>query len=307
MRASRWGLLGLSAIGSTPIITRIDCLSEQPITPATIPAVAESAPILSLVLQSGAQAGLQIPCRRVVTLIGTREGCKIHIPDKRVSPAHVALVNDGTKIIALDLITASGTKLNGLTLEYETLNHGDVIEVASWSFQVRIERSPNYDNADEHPFELEPTPHVVALEHVKTGRLLQPNRDVCIVGRRPGCDIHLDDNRVSRAHALLLTYFGYPAIFDLLTSNGTFVDDERQSFRKLEPDDVLKIGDSEFRIRFAGALVTKKLSSNGSGKKPTTPLQKELLAHPGDEIDIAATESSQRWHIAEKIEKVARR
>lgn len=282
-------------------------MSEPPETPGTIPTVAESAPRLSLVLQRGAQAGLKIPCHRVVTLIGTREGCKIHIPDSRVSPAHVALVNDGTKIIALDLITESGTKLNGLTLEYETLNHGDVIEVASWSFEVRIERSPNYHNADEHPFELEPTPHVVALEHVQSGRLLQPNRDICIVGRRAGCDIHLNDKRVSRAHALLLTYFGYPAILDLLTSNGTIVNDKPQSFHKLEPDDVLKIGGSEFRIRFGGALVNKGPSSNGSAKKPTSPLQKRLIDHPGDEIDIAATEGSQRWHIAEKTEKVARR
>jgi len=282
-------------------------LSEQPATPAAIPIVAESAPKLSLLVQSGAQAGMRVPCRRVVTLMGTREGCKVHIPDPRVSPAHVALVNDGTKIIALDLITQSGTKLNGLKLEYETLHHGDVIEVASWSFQVRIERTPNYHNADEHPFELEPTPRVVALEHVQSGRLLQPNRDVCIIGRRAGSDIHVDDKRVSRAHALLLTYFGYPAILDLLTSNGTFVNDEVQSFRQLKQEDVLKIGDSEFRIRFAGALVHKKPSSNGSTKKPTTPLQKNLIEHPGDQINIAETEGSQRWHIAEKMAKVARR
>jgi len=250
---------------------------------------------------------MKIACRRVVTLIGTREGCKVHIPDPRVSPVHVALVNDGTKIIALDLITQSGTRLNGLALEYETLNHGDVIEVASWSFQVRIERSPNYNNADEHPFDLEPTPKVVALEHIQSGRLLQPNRDVCIVGRRAGSDIHLDDNRVSRAHALLLSYFGYPAILDLLTSNGTFVNDEVHSFRRLEPGDELKIGDSRFRIRFAGALINKKPSSNGAAKKPTSPLQQRLLDSPEDQIDIAETEGSQRWHIAEKMEKVTRR
>ena len=76
--------------------------------------------------------------------------------------------------------------------------------------------------------------------------------------------------RTSRAHALLLTYYGYPAIFDLLTSNGTFVNDEAQSFRQLEPEDILKIGDSEFRIRFAGTLVNKKTSTNGSARRSTS-------------------------------------
>ncbi len=278
----------------------------SPATTQTTPAVANGSPKLTLALTSGSQAGLRIPCHRVVTLVGRREGCKIHLPDQRISPVHVALINDGSKVSVIDLLTSSGTTLNDLKLEYETLNQGDVIEMASWSFEARLQRSPNYTNNDEHASGLDLTPHSVTLEHMKSGRLLQPNRDVCIVGRRAGSDIHLDDNRVSRAHALLMTYFGHPAIVDLLTANGTFVNGEPVSFRKLKDGDLLAIGDSEFRVRLGTTAIAPEAQPNGNGviKKPTLVARTE--DHPGDQINIAETEGSQRWRIAEQTKKVAR-
>ena len=46
---------------------------------------------------------------------------------------------------------------------------------------------------------------------------------------------------------------------------------------------------------------------NKKMKNGRTPESKKPLDHPGDQIDIAATEGSQRWHIAEKMDKVAKR
>jgi len=281
-------------------------LACSPAKTHTTPAIKDGSPVLTLALTAGAQAGLRIPCHRVVTLVGRREGCKVHLPDQRIAPVHVAFINDGSKVSAIDLLTSSGTMLNDLKLEYETLNHGDVIELASWSFEAQIKRSPNYGNSDEHAIDLDQSPQVVTLEHLTSGRVLQPNRDVCIIGRRAGADIHLDDNRVSRSHALLMTYYGHPAIVDLLTSNGTFVNEEPVTFRKLQDGDVLGIGDSEFRVRLIASEIVPKAKLNGNGviKKP------KLVANtgdfPGDQIDIAATEGSQRWRIAEQTKKVAR-
>lgn len=282
-------------------------MSNQGVVRAPIPDAAPTAPKLALILASGPQKGLRVDCHRIVSLMGSREGCKIHVPDPRVSPAHVALVNDGTKITAIDLVTQSGTRLNGLPLEYEQLNSGDVIEIASWRFEVRIEREPNYTRADEHAMDLDPAPHTVAFHHVQSGRLLQPNRDICIVGRRPGCDIHVDDHRVSRAHALLVTYFDRPAIVDLLTSNGTIVNHESAAFRLLEDEDTIQCGDAEFRVHFGGMAAMPKTPSNGAVKKPT-PAANGDDPDEGtcDMIDIAATEGSQRWRIAESAKKVAR-
>src|ERR1700675_4874427 len=101
--------------------------SELPQT--AIPAVADSAPRLNLVVQKGPQCGTRIPCRRVVTLIGSREGCKVNLRHRRAAPVHTALVNNGSEIIAVDLLTPAGTLLNGLQLQHETLSDGDLLTV----------------------------------------------------------------------------------------------------------------------------------------------------------------------------------
>jgi len=211
-------------------------------------------------------------------------------------------VNNGYEIIAVDLLTPEGTHLNGLRLQHETLNDGDVITVDQWELLVEIEQPDSNGNADVHPFDLEPTPHVVALEHLETGRVLKPNRTVCLIGRRNGCDIALPDKRVSRAHALLVTYFGYPAILDLLTPNGTLVNNTPVQFHALKDGDVVTIGDAQFRVRLVGSSVAERSSSNHKPAAPQVALAEEPVS--ADLIDIHQTENSQSWRIADSLERL---
>jgi len=271
---------------------------DLPVT--AIPAVADSAPRLNLVVQKGPQSETRISCRRVVTLIGSREGCKVNLKHRRAAPVHTALVNNGSEIIAVDLLTPAGTLLNGLKLQHETLSDGDMLTVDQWELRVEIEQPDTNGNADAHPFDLEPTPNVVALEHLETGRVLQPNRAVCLIGRRNGCDIALPDSRVSRAHALLVNYFGYPAILDLLTPNGTKVNDTLIQFQALKDSDVVTIGDTQFRIRLVGSSVAKRSSANHKPAAPRVALAKEPVS--ADLIDIQKTEGAQSWRIADNLE-----
>ncbi len=265
-----------------------------------IPPVADSAPRLSLVVQKGPQTGTRLQCRRVVTLLGSREGCKVNLRHRRVAPVHAALVNNGSEVVAVDLLTPAGTRLNGLKMQHETLSDGDLLTVNQWELRVEFEQPDSNGNADAHPFDLEPTPHVVALEHLGTGRVLQPNRAICLIGRRNGCDIVLPDDRVSRAHALLLTYFGYPAILDLLTPNGTLVNDASIQFHALKDNDVVTIGDARFRIRLVGSAVDKRGSNNHKPAAPLVALAKEPVT--ADLIDIQKTEGGQSWRIADSLE-----
>ena len=245
----------------------------------------------------------RVDCRRVVTLIGSREGCKVRLRHPRVSPIHAAIVNDGSHVLAIDLGTRSGTLLNGLKLEQDRLNDGDVIAIGTWEFHIELEEPCDDTQSDVHPFALDPSPHAMALEHVETGRTLYPNRDVCTIGRRSGCDIVIPDDRVSRVHALLLNYFGHPAICDLLSRNQSWVNDEAVSFQMVNNDDVIAFGDSQFRVRLVGSSVVENAAKGNNGK--TKPVVVEPEEHPPDEVNIEETESSQRWRIAEQPTKKA--
>ena len=254
-----------------------------------------------MVVRSGDQADKRIHCRRIVTFVGSRSGCKVSLQHPGVSSVHLAVVNCGVQVVAVDLLSKRGTKLNGLKMEHEVLNDGDVLTVDPWELLVEMQRPSHRGHDDVLPFELEPTPQVVALEHLGTGRILQPHRDVCLVGRRSGCDIHIDDKSVSRAHALLIRYFGYPAIVDLLSRNKTFVNDEPVTYRELKDKDVVKIGESQFCVRLVGSAASQQASKN------SRPVESSVTAAPetpgGDLIDIETVEGSQRWNIADKLEQ----
>jgi pSer/pThr/pTyr-binding forkhead associated (FHA) protein len=245
---------------------------------------------------------MRVDCRRVVTLIGSRDGCKVCLRDRDVSPAHVAIVHDGSRVLALDLVTPRGTSLNGSRLAYEALRQGDVLTVESWTFRVEWLSPDESPTAREDLFNLEPAPLTYALEHAASKRMLRPNRAVCIVGRRRGCDIMVDDARVSRAHALLMTYQGYPAVFDLLSANGTQVNGEPVGFRLLNDGDELHIGDSRLRVRMVESYKVVADAKPGAAAAPSPS-----AVAPPDLVDIKETEGSQRWRIAENLEKAARK
>ncbi len=269
-----------------------------------IPLAPACAPGVRLVAAAGTGAETRITCRRVVTLLGSRDGCKVILRHGGVSPVHAAIVNNGTDVLAVDLITPQGTLLNELKMQHEHLRNGDVITVGSWAFAAEI-HPPDPHAEGFHPFGLEPAPKVIALEHMATRRILQPTREICIIGRRQGCDIAISSVSVSRTHAILFTYFGFPAIFDLLSRNPTLVNDEPVAFKLLQDEDVVTIGESRFRMRLFGSPASEQASRRTDGvSKPVTPI---VQAPAQDLIDIQTTEGSQRWRIVDNLEKVSRK
>lgn len=276
-------------------------MHESKVVPT--PPAAASAPRVALIVQKGAKKGMRIPCKRVVTLIGSREGCKIRLADDAIAPAHLALVNAGQHVTAVDLLSSVGTTLNGLPLEQETLSDGDRIAIGKWEFSVEIQQPAREGNADLHPFELDHTPNLLALEHVDTGRILQPSREVCVIGRRENSDIVVPDDDVSRTHALLIHYFGFPAILDLLTRKGTFIDDERIGFHTFKDGQVLRVGNSSFRVKLVGSNVIEQVAKkNGKVVVPPKAMSKEEAI--GDLIDIESTEGKTRWSVADNLDKL---
>ena len=62
------------------------------------------------------------------------------------------------------------------------------------------------------------------------------------IGRKPGCDIVLNDPGVSGEHAVVKTVGLKSAIFDLNSTNGTFVENERVKQRELRHGEMITLG-----------------------------------------------------------------
>ena len=263
-------------------------------------------PEFSVVVHAGQADEKAVRCRRVVTLIGSRSGCRLILKHRKVSAVHAAIINDGTDLLAIDLVSRLGTRLNDLQLSCERLNDTDRLTVHTWDLQVRIETS-SVDEPDlDQLIALEGAAPGLTLKHESTGNMLTPQREICIMGRRQGCDVVLSDNRVSRVHALLFSFRDQPAVFDLLSRNHTFVNDEAVEFCLLKDGDMLRLGDTEFKIQLLANALAGGLNGRGQlGGVQETGRSPEDTG--SDLIDIHTTESSQRWKIAESSEKAPRK
>jgi hypothetical protein len=82
----------------------------------------------------------------------------------------------------------------------------------------------------------------------RVGESFPLTSDRMTIGRRPDCDIFLDDVTVSRDHALLVRRGDEIHIDDLGSLNGTYVNRQRIESHRLADGDELQIG--KFKLTF---------------------------------------------------------
>jgi hypothetical protein len=82
----------------------------------------------------------------------------------------------------------------------------------------------------------------------RVGESFPLTSDRMTIGRRPDCDIFLDDVTVSRDHALLVKRNEEFHIDDLGSLNGTYVNRQRIESHRLADGDELQIG--KFKLTF---------------------------------------------------------
>jgi diguanylate cyclase (GGDEF)-like protein len=93
-------------------------------------------------------------------------------------------------------------------------------------------------------------PVLTIVEGNDAGRVVRVDRDELVIGRAPECDIVLFDTGVSRKHASVQRRGADIVLSDLGSKNGTFVDGEAVSVRRLSMNDVFHVGPN-VRIRLS--------------------------------------------------------
>jgi hypothetical protein len=89
-----------------------------------------------------------------------------------------------------------------------------------------------------------------ALEQ-RDGSPVQLGPDPVLIGRDPQNDLVLDDRRVSRKHAEVRLRLGRYTLYDLQSTNGTYVNGRRVAERVLDDGDKISIGGNELVFRSA--------------------------------------------------------
>lgn len=96
-------------------------------------------------------------------------------------------------------------------------------------------------------------PHgVIIAREGSVHREVKLGADPITVGRDPKNDIVLDDRRVSRRHAEVRLRLGRYTLYDLQSTNGTFVNGRRIAEMVLSDEDRITIGAAELVVRLEG-------------------------------------------------------
>lgn len=86
--------------------------------------------------------------------------------------------------------------------------------------------------------------YLIVKSGAKAGMNFSLKKPTIKLGRDPGNDIQLDDKKASREHAKLKLEDGAYTIYDLASSNGTYVNGVKIQTQSLSDSDEIQIGDS---------------------------------------------------------------
>lgn len=95
------------------------------------------------------------------------------------------------------------------------------------------------DPAASHAF-------LLVLSGTDPGRLHVLDRPEMVIGRSRYADIHISERALSQQHCKLTRYGEHHRLFDLGSTNGTFVNDVRIQQADLKPGDVVRTGETIF-------------------------------------------------------------
>jgi len=99
-----------------------------------------------------------------------------------------------------------------------------------------------------------PAKVVVSLNNAPQGEFIL-NKEKTIIGRRPDCDITIDNLAVSGRHALIITVLDDSFLEDLGSTNGTYVNGKLIRKSALKDGDVIGIGKHQLRYVNKQAVV----------------------------------------------------
>src|ERR1041384_3675508 len=78
-----------------------------------------------------------------------------------------------------------------------------------------------------------------------TSREVPLSKETVSIGRTPENDIELKDSLISRKHTSIVKKGDRYVVYDLGSSNGTFVNRERIEMKPLDHGDIIRVGESE--------------------------------------------------------------
>jgi pSer/pThr/pTyr-binding forkhead associated (FHA) protein len=226
-----------------------------------------------------------VALNKPVCVAGDRGRVNLPLPSDIVSRAHALFLSDKYALYVRDLASLNHLFINDQPVREAVLHDGDVVKIGPFAFRC--------DGPPEH--EGNGVGHAPAAElKIADGSIRVPlaSRST-VIGRRDDCDVIIDDDLVSKAHAVIFETEGRRYIRDLRSRHGTFLNDRRVGQADLKLGDQIRIGDSVLTYQAATASEDSEGTLAGAiaeEAKAASPVEPALEANPADEQKPAAAD-----------------
>ncbi len=216
-----------------------------------------------LLFRRGSESLFRIVLQSSATKIGRSAACDIVLGDAEISREHAVLYKIEGHYL-LKKLGQSPLTLNGKEIESQSLKEGDEIGLGPWT--ARFSEGAAEDLAEEATAVTGAGAAVTqavakgpkglwvrelclqVLEPSKAPRTLPLRAESLSVGASDKNDLVLQDSFVSSRHLKLTCRDGAVRVFDLGSTNGTYVNGVKVREAELEEGQVLKLGQCELRL-----------------------------------------------------------
>lgn len=240
---------------------------------------------------SGPDKGMKLKLSPGVILLGREcPDCQLCLSDRKVSRRHATItISKDLDITLVDENSTNGLYARGKRILGSTMIYpGDVISLGDSEIrlidQAAIAQNKTFDETQVDLLSPKMTHQLSGgSEYVPIGtytRALQVDSKLISIGRDPSNDFVLDHPTVSRHHARIVSKEGKHIIYDLNSSNGTFVNGNRViNSLDLLPNSLIQI--SSYRYYFDGHTLLEYDEGSGQVRIEVQSLSKNVTLEKG--------------------------
>jgi pSer/pThr/pTyr-binding forkhead associated (FHA) protein len=128
-------------------------LGSQPLRPAPLTAGAlNNSPLPEVALEflNGPSHSTEWPVRRVMSLLGSGNGCKFRLTDASVSRFHASLLRTSSGLWIVDLLGQGGITVNDVPVRFSHLDDGAQLQIGRYQIRVRYRNGRQHRNGEFH-------------------------------------------------------------------------------------------------------------------------------------------------------------
>jgi len=183
--------------------------------------------------------------------IGSAPHNTIFVVGEGIKSTHAEIVCEGEQLVLRNLVDDSCVSLNGVAITTpRTLKHGDEIQLGDTLLGIQDPKlkAQNNDNNLIKASNSEPQSWCLVSKNAAMMHHRFEISGEILLGRAKDCDICLAVSGLSRKHATLSQNKDGLWVFDLNSSNGTFVNGKRIDHAKLQNGDELCFDQLKFSV-----------------------------------------------------------